>query len=223
MCGDTPLGRRSNSTSRSSKPVPGSAWSFSLGPRPTFHLLGPVKSSPKMPHPDSGERPLSVFWQRPEVRLLSLAGAACGGACGSRSLCHPPGQADPLHRHDELCLRGGDGNRKRSTARRDRATAQLGAHLERPHGRRVQARGDHPNEGSCRLRQTIRKAGCDCRCRESTQRLLRGAEDLLPTRIPKVQHTGGSNELVGTGVDVITSVPKYVGLEVRPQVLRRLK
>lgn len=36
-------------------------------------------------------------------------------------------------------------------------TAQLGAHLERPHGRRVQARCDHPNEGSCRLRQAIRK------------------------------------------------------------------
>ena len=31
--------------------------SFSLGPQPTFRLLGPVKSSPKMPHPDSGERP----------------------------------------------------------------------------------------------------------------------------------------------------------------------
>src|SRR5260370_30134210 len=62
-----------------------------------------------MPHPDRGERPSSVFWRPPEVRLLSLAGAACGGACGSRSLCHPPGQADPLHRHDELCLRGGDG------------------------------------------------------------------------------------------------------------------
>ena len=29
---------------------------------------------------------------------------------------------------------------------------------------RVQARCDHPNEGSCRLRQAIREAGCDCRC-----------------------------------------------------------
>jgi hypothetical protein len=44
-------------------------------------------------------------------------------------------------------------------------------------------------------------------CRESIQRLLRGVEDLLPTRIPQVQHTGGSNELAGTGGDVITSVP----------------
>src|SRR6266851_10440274 len=79
MFGDTPLGRRSNSTSRSSKPVPWSALSFSLGPRPTFRLLVPVKSSPKMPYPDSGERQLSVFWQPPEVRLLSLAGADCGG------------------------------------------------------------------------------------------------------------------------------------------------
>src|SRR5216683_4615238 len=79
MCGDTPLGRLSNSTSRSSKPVPGSALPFSLGPRPTFRLLGPVKSSPKMPHPDSGEKRLSVFWQPPEVRLLALAGSLRGG------------------------------------------------------------------------------------------------------------------------------------------------
>src|SRR5260370_34819183 len=57
MFGDTPLGRRSNSTSRSSKQVPGSESAFSLGPQPTFLSLGPVKSSPKMPHPDSGERP----------------------------------------------------------------------------------------------------------------------------------------------------------------------
>ena len=41
--------------------TPGSELPFSLGPQPTFRLLGPVKSSPKMPHPDSGERPLSVF------------------------------------------------------------------------------------------------------------------------------------------------------------------
>ncbi len=34
---------------------------FLVGPQPIFRLLGPVKSSPKMPHPDSGERPLSVF------------------------------------------------------------------------------------------------------------------------------------------------------------------
>src|SRR5450759_4282563 len=70
MFGDTPLRRRSNSTSRSSKQVPGSELPFSLGPQPTFRLLGPVKSSPKMPHPDSGERPLSVFWQLPEVPSL---------------------------------------------------------------------------------------------------------------------------------------------------------
>src|SRR5260370_10576187 len=57
MFGDTPLRRRSNSTSRSSKQVHGSESSFSLGPQPTFRLLGPVKSSRKMPHPDSGERP----------------------------------------------------------------------------------------------------------------------------------------------------------------------
>src|ERR1700674_1469922 len=57
MFGDTPLRRRSNSTSRSSKQVHGSVSSFSWGPQPTFRLLGPVKSSPKMPHPDSGEGP----------------------------------------------------------------------------------------------------------------------------------------------------------------------
>src|SRR5260370_37233274 len=57
MIGDAHLRRRSNSSSRSSKPVHGSESSFSLGPQPSFRLPGPVKSSPKMPHPDSGERP----------------------------------------------------------------------------------------------------------------------------------------------------------------------
>src|ERR1035437_6375477 len=72
MFGDTPLGRRSNSTSRSSKQVPGSELSFSLGPQPTFRLLGPLKSSPKLPLPDSRERLLSVFWQPPEVPSLCV-------------------------------------------------------------------------------------------------------------------------------------------------------
>jgi len=43
---------------------------------------------------------------------------------------------------------------------------------------------------------------------ESLPNAFYEALKLLPTRVPQVQHTGGSDGLVGTGGDVITSVPK---------------
>src|ERR1700730_18216880 len=54
-------------------------------------------------------------------------------------------------------------------------------------------------DGRTRMRLTplLIKASSVCGCPEPTQSLLRGAEDLLPARVPQVQDAGGSNGLVG--------------------------
>lgn len=45
------------------------------------------------------------------------------------------------------------------------------------------------------------------------QSLLRGAEDLLPARIPQVQDAGGSNGLVGQGRGMIPSIASATSIE----------
>src|SRR5712692_9700731 len=79
MFADTRQERCWSGASRSRTEVPGSVSSFSWVPQRICRLPGPVKSSPKMPRPDSRERPLSVFWQLPEspfciTRRCSLQG-----------------------------------------------------------------------------------------------------------------------------------------------------
>src|ERR1700730_9420728 len=63
-------------------------------------------------------------------------------------------------------------------------------------------------EGRTRMRLSplLIKASSVCGCPEPTQSLLRGAEDLLPARVPQVQDAGGSNGLVGQGRGMIPSI-----------------
>ncbi len=75
--GDTHLGRRSNSTSRLSKPVPGSKLFFSLGPQPIFRLRGPVKSPSVKTRVDNGEKPSNA-----SSPLLDSLSAGRNGASG---------------------------------------------------------------------------------------------------------------------------------------------
>src|ERR1700730_2716292 len=71
-------------------------------------------------------------------------------------------------------------------------------------------------EGRTRMRLSplLIKGSSVCGCPEPTQSLLRGAEDLLPARIPQVQDAGGSNGLVGQGRGMIPSTASATSIEV---------